>query len=277
MAKGIPWPENAVLRSQLNDLSPDEKKELAAEYRRLKNGMKKGELDTVDVAQEANGAANVIGAFADRPLKGKYAGDEAGMSPEYFDYLTGRSAARFTTWVTGSPEWEQEAWAYSEGNYDFTVCQRKDGSLYGTGGKCRKGTEVSEDQAALQRASNRKRKTGRYGGSLKQRLAKDPEIQHLARQHRKLEKVREKTKGELKRAAEELEQDRWNATKRESYRKAEQRANAAYTAAERSRSDLKRREREIRRQHLEQNRPALPKQKGLPDYPPDWPTGRRLI
>jgi hypothetical protein len=160
--------------------------------------------------------------------------------------------------------------------WEFTTCQRTDGSLYGTGGKCRKGTEVSEDQAALQRAANRKRATGRYGGSLKRRLAEDPEIQHLARQHRKLEKAREKTKGELKRAADELKQDRWNTNKREAYRRAEQRANTAYTAAERCRSELKRREREIRRQHEERNRPALARQKDLPDFPPDWPTGRQL-
>jgi hypothetical protein len=33
---------------------------------------------------------------------------------------------------------------YSE-HYDFTTCIRADGTLYGTGGKCRKGTEVSAD------------------------------------------------------------------------------------------------------------------------------------
>jgi hypothetical protein len=34
---------------------------------------------------------------------------------------------------------------YSEeaGSYDFTLCVRPDGSLYGTGGQCRKGTETS--------------------------------------------------------------------------------------------------------------------------------------
>jgi hypothetical protein len=55
---------------------------------------------------------------------------------------------------------EKEKW-------EFTVCQRQNGTLYGTSGKCRKGSEVSDDQAALLRAANRKRATGRYGGSLK--------------------------------------------------------------------------------------------------------------
>lgn len=36
---------------------------------------------------------------------------------------------------------------YSE-NYDFSTCIRADGTLYGTGGKCRKGTEVSADAVA---------------------------------------------------------------------------------------------------------------------------------
>jgi hypothetical protein len=30
-----------------------------------------------------------------------------------------------------------------DGNLDFTTCERPDGSLYGTGGKCRKGTETT--------------------------------------------------------------------------------------------------------------------------------------
>ena len=29
--------------------------------------------------------------------------------------------------------------------YDFTTCQRADGSKYGTGGQCRKGTETTAD------------------------------------------------------------------------------------------------------------------------------------
>jgi hypothetical protein len=40
----------------------------------------------------------------------------------------------------------QEVSAMLTGNYDFTTCERPNGSRYGTGGKCRKGTEVSDDE-----------------------------------------------------------------------------------------------------------------------------------
>lgn len=163
-----------------------------------------------------------------------------------------------------------------EEKWEFTICQRQNGTLYGTSGKCRKGSEVSDDQAALLRAANRKRATGRYGGSIKQRLASDPEVQHLGRQLKKLEKRREGTRADLKQAADELDQDRLNTTKRESYRKAEQAANAAFTAAERVRTELKRRERQVRRQHDEQNSNAPSRTKG-PDFPKGWPTGRQLV
>ncbi len=142
---------------------------------------------------------------------------------------------------------------------DFTVCQRSNGSLYGTAGKCRNGKEVSEDQAALQRAANRKRKTGRYGGSLKTRLANDVTHQHLSKQACELGVKRDKAQRALKRAAEELEGDRWNARKRNAYKRAEQSANAAYTAAEQARSALKRRERELSREHQAQNLAAKPR------------------
>lgn len=33
-----------------------------------------------------------------------------------------------------------------DGTYDFTRCERPDGTAYGTGGKCRKGQEVSADE-----------------------------------------------------------------------------------------------------------------------------------
>jgi hypothetical protein len=37
---------------------------------------------------------------------------------------------------------EREGIDFAEGDsYDFTTCIRPDGSAYGTGGKCRKGTE----------------------------------------------------------------------------------------------------------------------------------------
>jgi hypothetical protein len=39
-----------------------------------------------------------------------------------------------------------EATNFSEDALDFTTCERPNGSRYGTGGKCRKGTEVSADE-----------------------------------------------------------------------------------------------------------------------------------
>ena len=39
-----------------------------------------------------------------------------------------------------------EVAAMLNGSYDFTTCERPNGSRYGTGGKCRKGTEVSDDE-----------------------------------------------------------------------------------------------------------------------------------
>lgn len=39
-----------------------------------------------------------------------------------------------------------EVAAMLNGSYDFTTCERSNGSRYGTGGKCRKGTEVSDDE-----------------------------------------------------------------------------------------------------------------------------------
>lgn len=40
----------------------------------------------------------------------------------------------------------QEVSAMLTGSYDFTTCERPNGSRYGTGGKCRKGTEVSAEE-----------------------------------------------------------------------------------------------------------------------------------
>ena len=170
-------------------------------------------------------------------------------------------------WLSWS-EAEQTLW-------EFTTCQRSDGSLYGSRGKCRQGKEVSKDQAALQRAANRKRKSGRYGGSLKKRLGSDPEVQHLERQHKGLEKKRRAAQSSLKKAAEALESDRWNAARRDEYRAAQQAANAAYTAAERVRTALERRVREIERLHQSQNRRAA----GRPSRDvPEWAneTGKQL-
>jgi hypothetical protein len=41
-------------------------------------------------------------------------------------------------------ESEEDQVRFSEA-YDFATCQRPDGSKYGTGGRCRKGTETTPD------------------------------------------------------------------------------------------------------------------------------------
>ena len=163
----------------------------------------------------------------------------------------------------GSPSFAEG----EEETLDFATCQRPDGSMYGTAGTCRKGSQVSDDQAALQRAMNRKRKTGRVGGTLKKKLQNDEEHQHLSKLHKKLEKNTESARANLKKTSEALESDRWNPEKKAAYKKAQQEANAALTASEKARSDLKRRERDIARQHLEQNQAA----RGKPTKDrPDW-------
>ena len=54
---------------------------------------------------------------------------------------------------------EKEGLDFSEGGtYDFTTCIRPDGSAYGTGGTCRKGTEgeaAIKDAKSLRRNANR--------------------------------------------------------------------------------------------------------------------------
>ena len=171
-------------------------------------------------------------------------------------------------WLSWS-EAEQTLW-------EFTTCQRSDGSLYGSRGKCHQGKEVSKDQAALQRKSNARRKSGRYGGTLKQRVARDATANHLGAQHRELEKKHRAAKRRFDKAADELEKDRWNATKRDNYKKAERESNAAFTAAERAKARLKRRLREIEREHAAQNTKA-PSRKKLPDFPANWSTGNQLV
>jgi hypothetical protein len=42
----------------------------------------------------------------------------------------------------------EQSYEFSEGDtYDFTRCVRPDGSAYGTGGKCRQGTESGAKKA----------------------------------------------------------------------------------------------------------------------------------
>ena len=126
-----------------------------------------------------------------------------------------------------------------------------------------------------QRTSNRKGRSGRYGDSLRERLGGDPEVQNLERQYKGLEKKRREARSSLKKAAEALERDRWNTARRDEYRAAQKDANAAYTAAERVRTALERRVREIERLQQSQNRRAA----GKPSREvPEWAneTGKQL-
>lgn len=146
----------------------------------------------------------------------------------------------------------------AEGWYDFTACVRPDGSVYGTKGKCRLGKETSEDQAALLRASNRKRRRGTLGGSLKQRVARDEEANHLAGQLKDLAGERKKSQKRLSAAAANLEKNRTEEA-RQKYKSAQQQANDVFTRHEKVRTALNRRVRELTVEQKTQNAPARKK------------------
>lgn len=159
-------------------------------------------------------------------------------------------------------------------SYDFTVCVRNDGTVYGTKGKCRIGKETSADQAALLRASNRKRGRGTLGGSLKQRVARDEEATHLAGQLKDLAGERDKARKRLSAAAANLEKNKGQEEARLKYRKAQSEANQALTKYERTRSALNRRVRDLSAEQKTQNAP--PRKKAKKDLP-DWATeGKQL-
>jgi len=160
-------------------------------------------------------------------------------------------------------------------NYDFTVCVRDNGTVYGTRGKCRLGKETSEDQAALLRASNRKRSRGTLGGSLKQRVARDEEATHLAGQLKDLAGERDKARKRLSAAAANLEKNKGQEEARLKYKKAQSEANQALTKYERTRSELNRRVRNLSAEQKTQN--LKPRKKATKDVP-DWAneTGKQL-
>ena len=85
-------------------------------------------------------------------------------------------------------DFTEEAWlAYSEGmeeRYDFAACMRQDGSVYGTGGQCRKGSPTkagagkpdrSEDKAQLKAtaARNKAERTRASGRAKNVQLNRD--------------------------------------------------------------------------------------------------------
>ena len=246
-------------------------------------------LDKLEYGDQRKVLTGFIKQHAYEPVRGlngmglgdvQYAADMLG-----WDELTGKDLEEFRgeKWAkplfkAAPPKRGKDEDDYSESILDFTTCARSDGSLYGTAGKCRTGKEVSEDQAALQRAANARRKSGRYSGTLKQRVARDATANHLGAQHRELEKKHRAAKRRFDKAADELENDRWNAMKRDIYKKAERESNAVFTAAERAKARLKRRIRELTEEHAAQNRGASRKRGvKLPDVP-EWAneTGKQL-
>ena len=67
-------------------------------------------------------------------------------------------------------DFEQAAWeAFQEAaaeKYDFATCQRSDGSKYGTGGQCRKGTPTTpgsdDKKTSSKKSSSRGSSSGEY-------------------------------------------------------------------------------------------------------------------
>lgn len=153
-------------------------------------------------------------------------------------------------------------------SYDFTVCVRNDGSVYGTRGKCRLGKETSEDQAALLRASNRKRGKGTLGGSLKQRLAKDPEATHLAKKLQDVATELKKAKKTLGAAAANLEKNKGQEEARLKYRKAQSAVNDVFTRHEQARYELGKRVRELTTEQKTQNQGPRKKVSAAPATDP---------
>ena len=83
--------------------------------------------------------------------------------------------------------------------YDFTRCQRPDGSTYGTGGRCRKGTQIDAEQPNL---LSRVRSLARgavkkvTGSERRERKALERKVEEEKREARKAEAVRRKANTE---------------------------------------------------------------------------------
>lgn len=155
---------------------------------------------------------------------------------------------------------------YAE-SYDFTVCVRDNGTVYGTRGKCRLGKETSEDQAALLRASNKKRSRGTLGGSLKKRVARDQVAGHLANALKDSDKELKAARKALEKAATNLEQNKGQEEARAKYKAAQAKANQTRTQYERVRSALNRRVSQLQQEQQAQNQG--PRKKATKDLP-DW-------
>ena len=128
--------------SVLKDLSKDHGNDkvlfmLGADQEKFLDSMGKATgVQTAKVPRETSGSSSsAIRKMID-------SGDVEGLRKEFGDtpYLTRLAAAARKV----------EKNEFSEDALDFTTCERPNGSRYGTGGKCRKGTEVSaEEKSAI--------------------------------------------------------------------------------------------------------------------------------
>lgn len=97
-------------------------------------------------------------------MQGSFSSDSAKeflklMAEEGYDVgdtLTGKDRENFSGGVSNTVDpWQGNVANFGEvrgeyiENYDYTRCVRPDGSAYGTGGKCRKGTESAEEMDAI--------------------------------------------------------------------------------------------------------------------------------
>ena len=155
-----------------------------------------------------------------------------------------------------------ESQDFSGGLFDFARCQRDNGTVYGTRGACKKGTPITDDQAELLKASNRKRGRGTYGGSLKEKLKRDEKFVRAATEFKKLESETNKAREMAKKATTDLESDLGNAEKRSKYKTAQETLNRAYSKSEEARFEMKKRQKEIQKEHDSLNiggsKPPLP-------------------
>ena len=114
---------------------------------------------------------------------------------------------------------EQEGTDFAEGDsYDFTTCIRPDGSAYGTGGKCRKGTEgeakvtATPGMAARAKAAKEKLKAEKAanGGKRPDRIQEERRLEQNRKQRemdRKVKANQEKQENMLRQPAKKPEGD----------------------------------------------------------------------
>ena len=99
---------------------------------------------------------------------------------------------------------EKQGLDFAEGEvYDFARCVRSDGSFYGTGGKCRKGTEAGAKEKAEELAS---RVTATPGMAAKVKAAKEKlKAEKAANGGKRTDRVQEEKRLERNRQQREMD------------------------------------------------------------------------